>query len=268
MEQAMQMITTASGVVYDSLQSVLSFVAEGCSLCQVPGHAWEESYRADWRQLMRGIGSYLGVLPFCQYRTACRVHAEPKELVAHLVGLVQPERMEVYTFTLGQLCHPEDREQRLLRSDFQTREGYRGLECLFSTKLSYWWSMNPAAYVDVLLSLRKHRAASPGLQHVINELASKLLCHGPDRRARHFLIRDVLEMLRSADYNDRYWAMKTLRRSTADLGRFTSKCKAALGAILVQKPNSRVEHVFATLTVEKLDELSCRAYFSRQQPLR
>ena len=35
-------------------------------------------------------------------------------------------RMEVYTFTLGQLCHPEDREQRLLRSDFQTREGYRG----------------------------------------------------------------------------------------------------------------------------------------------
>ena len=34
--------------------------------------------------------------------------------------------MEVYTFTLGQLCHPEDREQRLLRSDFQTREGYRG----------------------------------------------------------------------------------------------------------------------------------------------
>ena len=55
-----------------------------------------------------------------------------------------------------------------------------GLECLFSTKLSYWWSMNPAAYVDVLLSLRKHRAASPGLQHVINELASKLLCHGPE----------------------------------------------------------------------------------------
>ena len=63
--------------------------------------------------------------------------------MAHLVGLVQPERptrpgivscrsgpaavrMDVYTFALGQLCHPDDREQRLLCSDFHTREGYRG----------------------------------------------------------------------------------------------------------------------------------------------
>ncbi|CAE7624064.1 unnamed protein product [Symbiodinium sp. CCMP2592] len=128
--------------------------------------------------------------------------------------------------------------------------------------------MNPAAYVDVLSSLRKHRAASPGLRYLINELAGKLLCHGPDRRARHFLIRDVLEMLRSADLGDRLHAIKTLRRSTADLGRFTSKCKAALGAILVQKPKRRMLHVSATLAVEKLDELSCRAYFSRQQQFR
>ncbi|CAE7239222.1 unnamed protein product [Symbiodinium necroappetens] len=245
MEEAMQMITTASGVVYDGLQSALSFMTEGCSLCQVP--AWEEAEE---------------VLPFCQYRTACRVHAEPKELVAHLVGLVQPERMDVYTFALGQLCHPDDREQRLLCSDFHTREGYRGLECLFSKKLSHWWSMNPAAYVDVLSSLRKHRSANPDLRVVISDLASKLLCHGPDRRARHFLIRDVLEMLRSADFNDQFRAIRALRNSTAHLGRFRSKCKAALAPILAQKPKGKVLRACATSAVERLDELS-----SRQQKL-
>ena len=131
-----------------------------------------------------------------------------------------------------------------------------GLHCLFETNLSYWWKMHPDAYVDVLSSLRKHRAANPELRGLVAGLAARLLRHGPDRRARHFLLRDVLDLLRSPDLEDQFRAMDTLRTSAAGLGRFTSKFKAALNAILAQKARRTVAHSQALKAFQRLDDLS------------